>query len=84
MVAMKNKKCKFYNLDGESIKIPAFVARIDKSVALRRFQRLAATTPPEWSFRSPYFEQLPDQNNSKPIKSSLLEHEAMEYGYRIR
>lgn len=79
---MGSRRCQFYKEGADVLRIPAFVTRIDKSKAARRY--LILPKPQAMSDgKSPYFESDSDASN-QPMKSSLLEHEAIEYGYHLK
>lgn len=74
----------FYRKHQNVIKIPAFATRIDKSNILRR--RTGLSTPADQNnFVSSYFTKSngTELRTRKPLFSSLLEHEAEEYGYKL-
>lgn len=73
----------FY-VKNNTLKIPAFEARIDKSKApnrpLAEFEQRCSSISKDYC-NSPYF--LRDSRQQKPIFCTLLKHEADEYGYKL-
>lgn len=74
------KRYVFHKDRDDVIRIPAFVTKIDKSKA-KHFLNIAGRLTDGIGGKSRYFSSSSEQVQS--MRSSLLEHEALEYGYRL-
>lgn len=78
---MVAKKIAFQVDANDVLRIPAFVTRIDKSKAFRRRSIITMRMNDGIDGKSCYFAVASEQT-SPPMMSTLLEHEAIEYGYK--